>query len=186
MSPVRVRVSPSGKGLQSRRFSSSAGATQIASKPSRLPFPVFSAPFEDQIRAARHPGLRHEPMLVVGESEMVCGCGSCSALGYGSAADDVVGGAEGLRRRLGTALVATNIFAARPMASGAPWDAESLTDVHGPVLRLVQLATVGVSRSTIDNQHAQAKNTPRAVRWRTAVAASRRAWSCESRAVRSA
>jgi hypothetical protein len=38
--------------------------------------------------------LRHEPTLVAGDGdEMVCGCGRCSALGYGSAAEDVVGGA---------------------------------------------------------------------------------------------
>jgi hypothetical protein len=38
--------------------------------------------------------LRHEPILVAGDGdEMVCGCGRCAALGYGSAAEDVVGGA---------------------------------------------------------------------------------------------
>lgn len=38
--------------------------------------------------------LWHEPMLVVGEGdEMVCGCHRCSALGYGSAAEEVLGGA---------------------------------------------------------------------------------------------
>lgn len=38
--------------------------------------------------------LRHEPFLAVGDGdEMVCGCGRCSALGYGSVAEDVVGGA---------------------------------------------------------------------------------------------
>jgi hypothetical protein len=38
--------------------------------------------------------LRHEPILAVGGGdEMVCGCGRCSALGYGNAAEDVVGGA---------------------------------------------------------------------------------------------
>jgi hypothetical protein len=37
--------------------------------------------------------LWHEPMLVVGDGdEMVCGCGRCPALGYGSAAEEVVGG----------------------------------------------------------------------------------------------
>jgi hypothetical protein len=38
--------------------------------------------------------LRHEPILAVGDgAEMVCGCGRCSALGYGNVAEDVVGGA---------------------------------------------------------------------------------------------
>lgn len=38
--------------------------------------------------------LWHEPFLAIGDGdEMVCGCGRCSALGYGSAVDDVVGGA---------------------------------------------------------------------------------------------
>jgi hypothetical protein len=38
--------------------------------------------------------LRHEPSLAVGDGdEMVCGCGRCTALGYGNAADDIVGGA---------------------------------------------------------------------------------------------
>jgi hypothetical protein len=38
--------------------------------------------------------LRHEPILIAGDGdEMVCSCGRCSALGYGSAAVDVVGGA---------------------------------------------------------------------------------------------
>jgi hypothetical protein len=38
--------------------------------------------------------LWHEPILVVGDrDEMVCGCDRCSALGYASAAEDVVGGA---------------------------------------------------------------------------------------------
>jgi hypothetical protein len=38
--------------------------------------------------------LRHEPVLVAGDGdEMVCGCGRCSALGYGSVVEDVVGGA---------------------------------------------------------------------------------------------
>lgn len=37
--------------------------------------------------------LRHEPILVAGDGdEMVCGCGRCAALGYGSADEDVVGG----------------------------------------------------------------------------------------------
>lgn len=46
----------------------------------------------DAVPLAVH--LWHEPMLVVGDGdEMVCGCGRCSALGYGSAAEDVVGGA---------------------------------------------------------------------------------------------
>lgn len=38
--------------------------------------------------------LWHEPVLVVGDGdEMVCGCNRCSALGYGSVADDIAGGA---------------------------------------------------------------------------------------------
>ena len=38
--------------------------------------------------------LRYEPMLAVGDGdEMVCECGRCSALGYGDAAENVVGGA---------------------------------------------------------------------------------------------
>jgi hypothetical protein len=38
--------------------------------------------------------LRHEPILAVGDGdEMVCSCGRCSALGYGSVAENVVGGA---------------------------------------------------------------------------------------------
>jgi hypothetical protein len=37
--------------------------------------------------------LRHEPFLAVGDGdEMVCGCGRCSALGYGSVVKSVVGG----------------------------------------------------------------------------------------------
>jgi hypothetical protein len=38
--------------------------------------------------------LWHEPFLAIGDGdEMVCGCGRCCALGYASAAEDVVGGA---------------------------------------------------------------------------------------------
>jgi hypothetical protein len=38
--------------------------------------------------------LRHEPILAVGDGDqVVCGCGRCSALGYGSVAEDIVGGA---------------------------------------------------------------------------------------------
>jgi hypothetical protein len=38
--------------------------------------------------------LRHEPILAVRDGdELVCRCGRCSALGYGDAAEDVVGGA---------------------------------------------------------------------------------------------
>jgi hypothetical protein len=38
--------------------------------------------------------LRHEPILTIGDGdEMVCGCGRCSARGYGDAAEDLVGGA---------------------------------------------------------------------------------------------
>jgi hypothetical protein len=38
--------------------------------------------------------LRHERILAIGDGdEMVCSCGRCSALGYGDAAEDVVGGA---------------------------------------------------------------------------------------------
>jgi hypothetical protein len=37
--------------------------------------------------------LRHEPILALADGdEMVCSCGRCSALGYGNAAEDVVGG----------------------------------------------------------------------------------------------
>lgn len=38
--------------------------------------------------------LRHEPALALRDGdELVCMCGRCSALGYGDAAEDVVGGA---------------------------------------------------------------------------------------------
>lgn len=38
--------------------------------------------------------LRHEPFLAIGDGdEMVCGCGRCSALGYGNVAEDILGGA---------------------------------------------------------------------------------------------
>jgi hypothetical protein len=38
--------------------------------------------------------LRHEPILALADGDdMVCSCGRCSALGYGNAAEDVVGGA---------------------------------------------------------------------------------------------
>jgi hypothetical protein len=38
--------------------------------------------------------LRHEPIFAVRDGdELVCTCGRCSALGYGDAAEDVVGGA---------------------------------------------------------------------------------------------
>jgi hypothetical protein len=37
--------------------------------------------------------LQHEPILAVGDGhELVCTCGRCSALGYGDAAENVVGG----------------------------------------------------------------------------------------------
>jgi hypothetical protein len=37
---------------------------------------------------------RHEPIFAVQDGdELVCACGRCSALGYGDATDDVVGGA---------------------------------------------------------------------------------------------
>jgi hypothetical protein len=37
--------------------------------------------------------LRHEPILAVRDGdELVCACGRCCALGYGDAAEDIVGG----------------------------------------------------------------------------------------------
>jgi hypothetical protein len=37
--------------------------------------------------------LRHEPILAVrDDDELICRCGCCSALGYGDAAEGVVGG----------------------------------------------------------------------------------------------
>jgi hypothetical protein len=38
--------------------------------------------------------LRHEPMLALRDGdELVCRCGRCSALGYGDATENIVGGA---------------------------------------------------------------------------------------------
>jgi hypothetical protein len=48
VSPVRVRVSPSWKGLQSAAFGASVRAPPDRPKSSRLPFPAFQRPFRAQ------------------------------------------------------------------------------------------------------------------------------------------